>query len=475
MTADNLNKDKYIFELKNKLKKLQSQKDILLSELNSMEEKHEKTVQLYSRSLPPILDYIQDDNPSFGAALKVLSTSLKRGESTEKIEVILKLVRNSILQDVSEHKKSRGKQSFFSSFLKGSSGEEQLNQFKEGYLEIISNLKQMIDAHYGDQLNQIAEKITQADSFKNIVIIRNQLFDIIQSYINSIGTDREKISSFVQEIIKRILMIENHLLKSYDTNESSAKSNEAFSSILNKEIGVLKNNVDVAQCLDDLKAQVSKTLSSIEKAIIEKQKNDERLVDSSRKNRSNFQGKFLKLKKELDQALKHSRKLEAKLNHDPLTGALNRRAYNKRIDNEMERFKRYGSIFSLIIIDIDHFKKVNDTYGHAVGDKCLQEITRRAAPVLRKNDMLARYGGEEFVAIMPETSSKGALAVAEKIRKTIEKIEFIYKQDTVKMTVSIGVSQVKDGETSHKHIFERADTALYRAKEAGRNKVELED
>jgi len=177
------------------------------------------------------------------------------------------------------------------------------------------------------------------------------------------------------------------------------------------------------------------------------------------------------LKKELDQAIKHSKDLETKLNQDPLTKVYNRRAYVKRISNDMDRFLRYKTIFSILVIDIDFFKKVNDTYGHAIGDKCLQEITRRTMPVLRKNDMLARYGGEEFVVIIPETPSSGAVVVAEKIRAKIEKIEFIYKADTIRMTVSIGVSEVKEGDSSHETVFERADAALYRAKSEGRNRV----
>jgi diguanylate cyclase (GGDEF)-like protein len=94
-------------------------------------------------------------------------------------------------------------------------------------------------------------------------------------------------------------------------------------------------------------------------------------------------------------------------------------------------------------------------------------------PLLRKNDMLARYGGEEFVVIMPETDGEGAREAAEKIRQTIEKIEFIYKKDKVKVTVSIGVTQSREGDENHEQIFERSDIAVYQAKEQGRNRVVL--
>ncbi|HGY11918.1 MAG TPA: GGDEF domain-containing protein, partial [Desulfobacterales bacterium] len=126
---------------------------------------------------------------------------------------------------------------------------------------------------------------------------------------------------------------------------------------------------------------------------------------------------------------------------------------------------------SFLLIDADKFKLINDNYGHAIGDKCLQEIIKRTLPLLRKTDMLARYGGEEFVVIMPETDSKGAKIAAEKIRQTIEKIEFVYKKKKVKVTVSIGVSQTREGDINHQQIFERSDVAVYQAKEKGRNQV----
>ena len=126
---------------------------------------------------------------------------------------------------------------------------------------------------------------------------------------------------------------------------------------------------------------------------------------------------------------------------------------------------------NLLVIDADRFKRINDNYGHAIGDRCLQEIIKRTIPLLRKNDMLARYGGEEFVVIMPHTNADGAREAGEKIRQTIEKIEFLYKNKVVRVTVSIGISQTREGDTDHQQVFERADLAVYKAKESGRNQV----
>ncbi|MBF0241290.1 MAG: GGDEF domain-containing protein [Desulfamplus sp.] len=464
--TDEQSKDANIAELTSKAEKLQSQKEMLLKEINKMEDAMQATVKMYARYLPPILDYIKDENKSFTASVKELSAAIKRGESIKNTERLLIRVQTDILKDVKEPI-DKG----VDSSSAGDADKYHLEAIKLGYIDLVNSLKETVDSSYTSKLNQIALAIQLADSFDTITRLRDELFSLIQQYIYNVGADREKITAFVTEIVKRILQIEAGITNSYEQSSVNAQSNEEFGNLLNREIGDLKNSVDVSERLEDLKNHVSQTLASIETALKEKTAKDKAVKMMSEKSRTDFQTGFSKLKKELDQAIKHSKDLETKLNQDPLTKAYNRRAYIKRITNEMERFLRYKTIFSILVIDIDFFKKVNDTYGHAIGDKCLQEITRRTTPVLRTNDMLARYGGEEFVVIMPETSSQGAFIVAEKIRKSIEKIEFIYKTDTIRMTVSIGVSEVKDGDKSHEIVFERADTALYRAKNEGRNRV----
>lgn len=471
--TDDQKKDKHIFELTAKAEKLQSQKEMLLKELNKTEESLQETVSMYAKYFPPILDYIQDQNSTFTSALKLLSTAIKNGEPKAKIEQLLSGVQTEMLKDIHDSKDKRGKTSFMSGLFKGSErgNDDYLENFKLSYIDLINTLKETLDSTYTQKLNQIAASIQSSESFDEIATLRDSLFSFLQQYIYNVGADREKITAFVKEIVKRIIQIEAGITNTYEHTHSTVQSNEEFGNLLNREIGELRNSVDVSEHLEDLKNHVSQTLSSIEVALKEKSAKDKAVKAISEKNRSEFKSGFSKLKKELDQAIKHSKDLETKLNQDPLTKVYNRRAYIKRINSEMDRFLRYQTTFSILVIDIDFFKKVNDTYGHAIGDKCLQEITRRTLPVLRKNDMLARYGGEEFVVVMPETQSRGAVVVAEKIRRNIEKIEFIYKTDTIKMTVSIGVSEIKDGDKSHEAIFERADAALYKAKSEGRNRV----
>ncbi|MCP4672886.1 MAG: GGDEF domain-containing protein, partial [Desulfobacula sp.] len=346
-----------------------------------------------------------------------------------------------------------------------------IETYKQSYLDVVNNLRSNLDKQYAGKLDNITKKIKTAEDTSDISDIRESVFSLIFVYISDTSQDRDKVNLFVQEIVGKIFDIESFINAGFKHTESIFQSNGEFETILNFEMTELKQKKDVSPTLDDLKIQVTKRLDAIEKALEKKQAEDRAVKKLSKQNQDAFKTGFVKLKLKLDKATKHSKELEKKINKDQLTGAYNRRAYDKRVDEEMERFLRYGTKFSLLMMDADKFKLINDNYGHAIGDRCLQEIIKRTLPLLRKNDMLARYGGEEFVIIMPETDSEGAKIAAEKIRKTIEKIEFLYKTKKVKVTISIGVSQTRKDDKSHLQVFERSDIAVYKAKEQGRNRV----
>ncbi|MEA2061187.1 MAG: diguanylate cyclase [Thermodesulfobacteriota bacterium] len=324
---------------------------------------------------------------------------------------------------------------------------------------------------YIEKLNKIGSRISSAGDLRALSISRDDLFALLHHYLSEVTNDREIIARFLKEIVKKILEIETGLDRSLKKTQDAMQSSSGFKSLLKVELKEMKTSVDLARDLEDLKAAVSGRLTHIEEALKKKTAKDQAVQKAVQTNVSSFQSGFFKLKQELEDATKHAEDLETQLNHDPLTKAFNRRAYDRKIKEEMERFLRYGTVFSLLEMDADHFKKINDKYGHSIGDSCLKEIIKRTGPLLRTNDMLARYGGEEFVVIMPGTDGKGAEHVAEKIRQTIERIEFIYREDIVRVTVSIGASEVKQEDASHLDLFNRADSAVYQAKEGGRNRV----
>ena len=158
---------------------------------------------------------------------------------------------------------------------------------------------------------------------------------------------------------------------------------------------------------------------------------------------------------------------------DGLTGLYNRRQFEIGLEQEYNRTKRHPSDFSLAILDIDFFKKVNDTYGHQYGDYVLKTVASLMKQSFRKTDLLYRYGGEELVMIMPETNVEGALIPVQRLRRMVEEYDFDYNGVKAKVTVSIGLTMNYQSLLTSADIVKSADEALYKAKESGRNRVVL--
>jgi len=163
------------------------------------------------------------------------------------------------------------------------------------------------------------------------------------------------------------------------------------------------------------------------------------------------------------------RQAERMAETDSLTNIYNRRKFSRLLDQEIQRVERYDRSLSIALLDIDHFKRVNDTYGHDTGDYVLRRITELIRENIRVTDILARYGGEEFVIILPETDVRGTSKQIERMRKTIEKTSF---DGVGSLTISAGITAYM-GEDSCKSMITRADKALYLAKEEGRNRVRI--
>lgn len=165
--------------------------------------------------------------------------------------------------------------------------------------------------------------------------------------------------------------------------------------------------------------------------------------------------------------------LERETVTDPLTGVFNRRYLDRRLGEEVSGAQRYGLPLAVFLIDIDHFKQINDAHGHQAGDQVLVTVAKIAAAELREHDILARYGGEEFLVIAPHTPLLGAAGVAERLRKRVESQEFILPKDAggTRVTVSIGVASLGAEAGNPEKLLRAADANLYRAKHEGRNRV----
>jgi len=156
---------------------------------------------------------------------------------------------------------------------------------------------------------------------------------------------------------------------------------------------------------------------------------------------------------------------------DSLTGCVNKKEIEYLAEEFLKNFLRYNNPLSILMFDIDFFKKVNDTYGHLAGDLVLKEVSKTIKNLIRDSDVCGRFGGEEFIVLAPNTKLNGALKLAERIKKTIENKKFEFESQIIKVTVSIGITSASKTDSVFS-LIERADKALYAAKENGRNRVE---
>jgi diguanylate cyclase (GGDEF)-like protein len=157
--------------------------------------------------------------------------------------------------------------------------------------------------------------------------------------------------------------------------------------------------------------------------------------------------------------------------HDGLTGLLVRRHFRERLEEEVNRALRRGSSLVFLMVDLDHFKQVNDTYGHLVGDVVLREVASLIHRAVREIDLVGRYGGEEFAVVLPESGRTFGIQIAERIRQTVEQASLRAYDEQVHMTVPIGVALCPEDASVADHLIDKADQAMYRAKALGRNRV----
>lgn len=212
----------------------------------------------------------------------------------------------------------------------------------------------------------------------------------------------------------------------------------------------------------------------VRKVVHEEQLESVRSIDNSLRIEQNelliteLKKQVIKLSRDKEHLIHLLQERSARLREDPLTGIPNRLAYEEQLHQEFQRWKRFGNPLTFLIWDIDHFKKINDDYGHAIGDEVLRMVAQQISGRLRSTDFLARYGGEEFIMLLPGADINAAQLLADQIRLHIAECEFRQGNAHVSVTISCGLSNFEPGDDLQ-NVFKRADQALYQAKSAGRN------
>ena len=327
----------------------------------------------------------------------------------------------------------------------------------------------VIPSRFNEQLDNLKHKLMSKLNWYELVPLLEQVSNLV---IDALGDGQEEFENFLQGLDQRLETIQQLVNNASQGQVNRSEARTVFEGMLEGQVDEIRSVVNNKHDLGELGHSITQHLGIIIQAMHDFSSEEHQREDELKQQLGDMQLRLDEMEK-LAQSAQHAiEEQRKKAMHDSLTGLPNRESYQQRLDQEVQRFQRYGGKLSLMVCDVDLFKRINDTYGHLAGDKVLKIIAKSLQKNLRSSDFIARFGGEEFVALMPETSTDEALIVAEKLRKKIEESPFNFKKEPVQITVSFGISEIVEGE-SIDEVFNRADKALYKAKESGRNQVQI--
>ncbi|CRM96016.1 Stalked cell differentiation-controlling protein [Pseudomonas sp. 22 E 5] len=282
---------------------------------------------------------------------------------------------------------------------------------------------------------------------------------------------QHEFEAYLKQLNERLEAFQGHLQVASDGHADSRSAARELDTQIREQVDGLQSSVQEAADLDSLKHVLESHLEGLLGTMDEHQQQRDQREQETAARLKGLAERVANMEQEAQGYRDHLEVQRQKALIDPLTGLPNRAAWSERLDQEVNTWHQRGNNLSLAMLDLDHFKRINDGYGHLAGDKVLKIIANVLRKRLRSSDFIARFGGEEFVLLMPNSSLSDALAAGEVLRAAIEACPFHFKGEPVTITVSMGVAQFQPGERSDLAL-KRADEALYRAKAAGRNQVQ---
>ncbi|MEH6648743.1 MAG: diguanylate cyclase [Motiliproteus sp.] len=313
----------------------------------------------------------------------------------------------------------------------------------------------------------LMKRIEQGFEWQKLSSVLEELVELI---LKSMVVRQEDFEGYLESLNLQLSDIQGFLVESREHQHQHRQSSQELDQAVRSDVSKVETSLTQAQSLDHLKDAVRVQLADIVNAVDRYRSQQEVREQQVEVRLEQLQDKLETMDQQTVQLQAHIEEQRMRATSDPLTTLPNRAAYNDRVEQEFTRWNRYHKPLTMVVCDLDLFKRINDSYGHLAGDKVLRLIAKLIAGRLRDSDFVARYGGEEFVMLMPETGIEQAQKAVEGVREAISKSPFNFNGEPVQITMSFGLTEFRTEDASYEDVFQRADDALFKAKQQGRNR-----
>ncbi|MGG5288329.1 diguanylate cyclase [Pseudomonas shirazensis] len=318
------------------------------------------------------------------------------------------------------------------------------------------------------QALEMRERVARGLNWYELIPVLDDLAVLMLAITDS---GQHEFEAYLQQLNERLETFQSHLHEASAGHADNSTAARELDTQLREQVDGLQSSVQGAADLNSLKHVLDNRLEGLLVTIDDHQQERDRREQELAGRLHGLAERVANMEQEALGYREHLEEQRQKALIDPLTGLPNRAAWSEQVEREVLDWQENGGHLLMAILDLDHFKRINDGYGHLAGDKVLKIVADQLRKRLRGRDFIARFGGEEFVVLLPQTSPAAGLQVAEALRAAIEACPFHFKGERVVITTSIGISAFRTGERGDQ-VLKRADTALYRAKDLGRNRVE---
>lgn len=338
----------------------------------------------------------------------------------------------------------------------------------ESLLGLLDELE--LPSNHRPQGDALRQRVRGGLNWYELVAVLDDLAVLVLAVTDS---GQREFASYLKQLNERLASFLGTLNEAHEGYSESVHIARSFNLELREQVNNLQASVQEAADLPSLKQSLETRLDGLLLTVSEHQRHRDGREEEVAQRLQALGQKVSEMEQEAQNFRDHLEEQRQKALIDPLTGLANRAGWSERLELEMARWKRYGGELLLAVLDIDHFKRINDNYGHLAGDKVLKIIAGELSKRMRKTDFIARFGGEEFVLLIPSTPLEGGRQLLQTLLDGVEQCPFHFRGERVVITLSAGLSAFNRDADSSDMVFERADQALYRAKSGGRNRIEL--